>query len=171
MKRTFNFIIKNFTNLLALVIAIFSLTYVVLFETNSIHGASMNPTYSSGDIIISRKDNNNIERGDVVTLNGDSMTLDIGYENPNMIKRVIGLPGEEVKIVDNVLYVDGEPLDESYTNEQMKDAYDVIHQLAEDEYYVLGDNRNFSTDSRDFGPVKKDWIVGKAKHTVIHADK
>ena len=87
-------------------------------------------------------------------------------ENTYFIKRIIGLPGETVQIVDGIIYIDGEVLQESYGREVMKNsglAADPVT-LGEDEYFVLGDNRNDSTDSRDpsVGKIPRDRIIGRA---------
>ena len=87
-------------------------------------------------------------------------------ENTYFIKRIIGLPGETVQIVDGIIYIDGEALQESYGREVMKNsglAADPVT-LGEDEYFVLGDNRNDSTDSRDpsVGKIPRDRIIGRA---------
>lgn len=89
-------------------------------------------------------------------------------ENIYYIKRIIGLPGEKVQIINSSIYIDGTILYENYGKESMDEYSEGIAQdgivLAEDEFFVLGDNRNDSIDSRDrlVGPVKKNDILGKA---------
>lgn len=84
------------------------------------------------------------------------------------IKRIIGLPGESVRIQGNTIYINGEPLEENFGKEAMDEDTEGIAKeeilLSEDEYFVLGDNRNHSTDSRseDVGPVKRTEIIGRA---------
>ena len=100
-----------------------------------------------------------IERFDVIVFRFQD-------SNVHYIKRIIGLPGETVKIDDGTIYINGKVLEESYGTEKMLDsgiAKDEIT-LGDDEYFVLGDNRNDSKDSRDpsVGKVPRSYIDGKA---------
>ena len=87
-------------------------------------------------------------------------------ENTYYIKRIIGLPGETVQVKDGYVYIDGEKLDENYGLEVMQDAGIAAEpiELGEDEYFVLGDNRNHSSDSRDpsVGILHRDELIGRA---------
>jgi signal peptidase I len=99
------------------------------------------------------------ERGDVVVFDPPT-----GSDKP-YIKRIIGLPGEEVTFGDGHVYIDGELLAEDYIKDRTRcggrsDNCDVV--VPEDHVYVLGDHRNNSSDSRVFGPVPVENIVGKA---------
>lgn len=81
------------------------------------------------------------------------------------VKRIIGLPGERVRIEGNTIYINGEPLEEHYGKDPINNSGRAEEEitLGEDEYFVLGDNREVSIDSRStsVGNVKKDWILGK----------
>lgn len=85
----------------------------------------------------------------------------------DFVKRVIGLPGERVRISGGEIFINGERLDETYLSESdLRRDMDCVPNtfgcvLAEDEYFVLGDNRDHSNDSRDWGPVRLEVIVGK----------
>ena len=97
-------------------------------------------------------------------------------ENTYYIKRIIGLPGETVQVVDGYVYINGSRLESDiYGNELMDDPMAASQPitLGEDEYFVLGDNRNHSQDSRDpsVGEVKKDTIMGKAWVRIYPFDK
>ena len=87
-------------------------------------------------------------------------------ENTYYIKRIIGLPGETVQVKDGYVYIDGEKLDDNYGLEVMEDAGIAAEpiELGEDEYFVLGDNRNHSSDSRDpsVGILHRDELIGRA---------
>ncbi len=83
----------------------------------------------------------------------------------DLIKRVIGLPGETVEIADNHIEIDGVPIEEPYLNEgEMTD--EGPFQVGEDEVFVMGDNRNSSFDSRRFGPIPYDDLIGEAFVTI-----
>ncbi|MCD8022120.1 MAG: signal peptidase I [Lachnospiraceae bacterium] len=87
-------------------------------------------------------------------------------EDTYYIKRIIGLPGETVQIMDGVIYINGEVLEEAYGYEEIRSAGLAATEitLGEQEYFVLGDNRNDSTDSREpsVGNITRDKIIGKA---------
>lgn len=145
-------------------IAIAAALFIVTFigQRVEVDGQSMEPTLQDRDNLICDKLSyrfSNPERYDIVIIYPDE------EKDKRWIKRVIGLPGEEVFIdKDGTIYIDGEPLDESYGKEIIEDpglASEPI-QLGEDEYWVMGDNRNHSSDSRVIGPVPKSRILGKA---------
>ncbi|MCD8022121.1 MAG: signal peptidase I [Lachnospiraceae bacterium] len=129
-----------------------------------VDGRSMNDTLQDGDNLIVEKLSYRF---------GDPQRFDIivfrPYEDSDelYIKRIIGLPGETVRIdTDGTIYINGEALEENYGKETIQNPgrASVEITLGEDEYFVLGDNRNNSTDSRTekVGNVSRDSIVGKA---------
>lgn len=99
-------------------------------------------------------------RGEIVVF----MPPNQSQDDPPLIKRLIGLPGETVTFQDTVVYINGVKLDEPYINEPCQSARcpNESWQLGDDEYFFMGDNRNHSHDSRAFGPIQGGQIVGRA---------
>ncbi len=130
----------------------------------SMVGDSMKPVLYNGDVVLVNRIIYNArtpKRGDIVVFKPK------GNENDHYFtKRIVGLPGESVEIIENRIYIDGEKLDEEYETTDIDDVgiADERIQLAGDEFFVLGDNRANSEDSRnaDVGNVKRDYIYGKA---------
>ncbi len=126
-----------------------------------VEGPSMQPTFHTGQYVLVSRVNYLLgtpARGDVVVFHFP------GNPHEDYIKRIVGLPGERVEIRDTMVYVDGIQMNEPYINEACTETScrDNLWQLGEDEYFVMGDNRNHSSDSRAFGAVKRDLIVGEA---------
>ena len=160
-------VVREVVSILIYLAVVFVLTFLVVEyvgQRTVVSGSSMEATLSDADNLIVDKLSYRFgepERFDIVVFEYQH------EENTYYIKRVIGLPGETVFIdEEGVIYIDGSELEESYGNEVMKDAGLAAEPfvLGEDEYFVLGDNRNGSCDSRDpsVAAVSKDWILGKA---------
>ncbi len=141
-------------------VAVFILTYLFIGQPLQISGDSMHPTLVDGEQIVAEKISGKIKRGDIVVF--------AHPENPQtlIIKRVIGLPGEGFKISANKVYIDNMQLDESYSsNLTQGKGYlqeNVEYTVPHNAYVVLGDNRENSIDSRDWGYLEKSKIVGKS---------
>ncbi len=123
-----------------------------------VKGASMEPAFHDHEYLVIDEISyrfKDVVRGDVVVFRYP--------RDPKQffIKRVIGLPGETVQITNNEVYINGELLEEPYLAEGTKTKKNDVKTLQQGEYYVLGDNRSFSLDSRDFGPLQEKFIVGK----------
>lgn len=148
---------------LLIVVALTFLFVQFVGQRTHVNGDSMNVTLEDGDNLIVDKLSYRFsapERYDIIVFPYQYQ------EKTYYIKRIIGMPGETVQIMDGMVYIDGELLDESYGKEVMQYAgvaSDPIT-LGEDEYFVLGDNRNNSSDSRDpsVGNIHEDQIIGKA---------
>lgn len=123
-------------------------------------GVSMYPTLSGTEIMILNK-LGKIERMKVVVIDRGS--------DDKIIKRVIGLPNEEVAIINNIIYINDKPLTDKYGQGDMEDMQKI--KLAYDEYFVLGDNRDESLDSRIIGPIKVGKIMGTTKLVIYPARK
>ena len=122
-----------------------------------VHGQSMEPNLYTGQRLIVEKISYRLDtpsRGDIVVVDID------GFDVP-LIKRVIGLPGETVEVRQNVVYINGELLSEEYLPVLRQRNYGP-YLVPEGEIFVMGDNRNVSNDSRYFGAVSVDHILGKA---------
>jgi len=126
-----------------------------------VNGSSMEPTYTSGQPVLLQKFGlpDCLDYNDVVVIRHETLGRDI-------VKRIVALPGDTVQIKNGTVYVNGKVFDEKIeaaSIEHAELAEDEI-EVGEDEFFVLGDNRNNSEDSRyaNIGNVKKEYIVGKA---------
>jgi len=122
-----------------------------------VDGASMEPTLVSGEyVIVSRLSYRfgSPQRGDIIVFH---FPRDPKEE---YIKRLIGLPGDVVEVKNGSVYVNGQQLDETYLKVETK--YAGTWNVPADQLFVLGDNRNNSSDSHDWGTVPMDYVVGKA---------
>ena len=169
----------------ALAVAILVKTFVI--QAFYIPSESMVPTLEVGDRVFVSKfmfDGGDVARGDVIVFenpnpgelpdrSGVSSVLHwlgegIGLaqpENEDFIKRVIGLPGETIEIKENVVYIEGEPLDEPYLTEEARSSNGDLEPttVPDGEVFVMGDNRGNSADSRyGLGTVPLDRVIGKA---------
>ena len=157
---------------LLVVVALTFLFVQYVGQRTHVNGDSMNNTLENGDNLIVDKISYRFrdpERFDIIVFPYQHQ------ENTYYIKRIIGLPGETVQIEDGIIYINGEILEESYGKEVMRSAgvASQLIELGEDEYFVLGDNRNNSSDSRDpsVGNIKEDDIVGRAFIRIWPFDK
>lgn len=142
------------------ILAVAFIIFVYVISLQQVIGSSMSPTLNDENIVLIDKIRYHffdIKRNDIVSFK---------YKDSEyLIKRVIGLPGERIKYKNNQLYVNGNLIEEKFLeNIETEDfelfwlGYDTI---PDNMYLVLGDNRNNSIDSRNFGLIKKENIVGK----------
>lgn len=147
-------------------LAIFVVVYLFLYQPHQVKGASMEPNFHDGEYILTNKYEYRFgspKRGDVVVFKSP--------QNPDIdfIKRIIGLPGDRVKLVNNHYYINDVLLEESYIEPTvftyrgayLKDGQEII--VPKDFYFVSGDNRPRSSDSREWGPIHKSSIIGKSQ--------
>lgn len=150
------FIKDSLKYLIVIAIVFFIALFVISFE--QVVGPSMKGTLDAGDVTIVNKlvyKFRTIKRNEIVSIN---------QKDKIMVKRVIGLPGEHIEYKDNKLYVNGSLVLENNISVETKDfkLEDIGYEtIPKDMYFVLGDNRTNSSDSREFGLVKKDEIIGK----------
>lgn len=144
--------------------AVMVMVYLFVMSPQEVSGHSMEPNFQNGDYILTNKivyKMTEPKRGDIVIFKSPT-NKDIDY-----IKRVIGLPGETVMLKDQKFYINGKLLEERY--EYNKPVFggsflqeDVEITVPPEHYFVSGDNRPGSSDSREFGPISKYDFIGKA---------
>lgn len=152
-------------------LSIFVLVYVFLAQPHQVSGNSMYPTFDNGEYLLTNKlayRTGVPQRGDVVVFRAPA-----GAHCPtggacDFIKRIIGQPGDNVRIVNGKVLVNDQQLVEPYLPADLTTAADFYMGenqeivLRENEYIVMGDNRNGSSDSRAWGPIGRQAIIGKA---------
>ncbi|MCM1306140.1 MAG: signal peptidase I [Bacteroides sp.] len=156
--------------LLVIILAVVCALLVKFYVVSSfiVDGVSMYPTLDGGNGAIDDNDRTNgdviylnkvakIKRGDIVVFTPDNGI----FSDKSLVKRVIAVTGDRVQIIDNIVYLNGQMLDEPYINEPMRDNDDVDVIVGDGYIFCMGDNRNHSTDSRAFGVVPLDVVVGK----------
>lgn len=151
---------------LLLAASVFLVVYVFLFRPFQVSGHSMDPTFNDGEYVLTNLialKLEDLKRGDVVVFKAPN------EEEKDFIKRVIGLPGDAVLLENGNFYINGELLDESaYLSSTVRTQGQSFLREGQpvtvppEEYFVSGDNRPYSSDSRDFGFVKKSLMIGKS---------
>lgn len=139
-----------------------------IFIPVRVDGKSMQNNLHQGDMIVMEKFSS-IKRFDVIVFQAENGAI--------LIKRVIGLPGDRIRYENDQLYVNGQPVEEPFLNKNLKKDHEQVpyttnfdtkellneEKLPSNAYFVLGDNRRMSKDSRSFGAVKSNAIMGKAQ--------
>lgn len=145
--------------------AIFVVIYAFLFRPYQVNGGSMDPTFQTGEYVLTNLIETrigNLKRGDIVVFNAP---VD---QEKDYIKRIIGLPGDKIKIAGGQVYINGKKIDQSFLSSDVK-TYgssflpdNIEIDVPKDNYFVMGDNRGFSSDSREWGFVNKSELIGKS---------
>ncbi len=150
--------------LLAILVGLLLVVFVI--QRNAVIGDSMDPTLKNGDQVLVEKVSkyfDGITYEDVVTIK--TANLPQHEEGPNIIKRVIGLPGDTIEIKNGSVYRNGEFLLEAYLSPELltetRSSQFSQVTLGPDEYYVMGDNRTVSLDSRSIGPIPLNHMIGE----------
>lgn len=138
---------------LIIIVALFFANKSLPIDVYVNSGAHMQPTINDGEKFVAGE-KNNYKRFDIVIIDSKGLRPD-----EYLIKRIIGLPSEKISIKDGEVYINGSLLNEPYSQGDTLPNSDMT--LAQDQYYVMGDNRNVSADSRLFGPVTQNRLLGK----------
>ncbi|OGG11081.1 signal peptidase I [Candidatus Gottesmanbacteria bacterium RBG_13_45_10] len=157
--------IFDFLQGIVVVLAILVMIYLFIMSPQEINGASMEPNFHNGEYILTNKVLYKFRepvRGDVVIFKSPQ-NKEVDY-----IKRIIGLPGETVKLQNNTFYVNGQKVDESYLapgvivygGSYLAEGQEIV--VPPGTYFVSGDNRPHSSDSREFGPIALGDFIGVA---------
>ena len=171
MKRDYKPIIKDIISYVLIILAVV-LIRIFIFDPVRVDGPSMDNTLKNGQVLILNKigyKKDKIKRYDIVVAD-----VTINGKKERIVKRVIGLPNETIYAKDGKVYVDGKEVDSSFAS-TMTDDFSIedngLVKIPGDKYYIMGDNRAVSLDSRTFGPVKEDQIVGKASIVIWPLNK
>jgi len=157
---------KSFVrDLLEIVLLALAIYVIIMFLVQTVHvmGQSMEPTLQNNDFLVASKIAYHLgspQRGDIVIFRPSS------DPTKDYIKRIIALPGEHLRINHAQVFINGHLLKEPYLSEKwtVSDSWNQGDEqvMPPDEFFVMGDNRNHSTDSRLLGPQRKDQFLGKA---------
>lgn len=154
--------------------AVAILIYLFVTQPHQVNGNSMYPNFQTGELLLTDKLSYRFgkpERGDIIIFTAPSTArCPVGF-NCDFIKRIIGLPGERIKVQKGKIYINGKVLDEPYqrtlkvtgggntVGSYLPEGIERV--IPNDSYVAMGDNRPGSSDSRDWGPVQRRLIVGK----------
>lgn len=138
-------------------LGIFLVVYMFLIQPHRVKGDSMLPNFHDGELLLTEKISYRFgmpQRGDVIVFTAP------GSRNVDFIKRIIGLPGESITVSNGEVLINNEQLIEPYETQKTRGSINIT--LSANHYFVLGDNRGSSSDSRSFGPIERKSIKGKA---------
>lgn len=157
--------IYPWVKIIGLALVIVCISYQFLLIPAVVKGQSMFPTLENNNGIVVTK-TTSIDRFDMIV-------FDAPDEDTKYVKRVIGVPGDSVEMIDDILYVNGKPYEEEYVNrdvefDQITEDFSLedvagVTKVPEGHFFVLGDNRTRSKDSRRFGLISEDSVVGEVK--------
>lgn len=165
-------------------LSIFLVIYLFFMQPHQVNGQSMEPNFHSGEYVLTDKvsygpknQTGSIHRGDVVVFHAPEASGCPKGTGCDFIKRVLGLPGDTISVHDNAIWINGKQLPEpyippeNYTKAGEYTAGGRVVQLQDNEYMVIGDNRPYSSDSRVWGPIGKEAIVGRAFFRYLPVDR
>lgn len=151
-------------------LSLFLVVYLFFVQPHQVNGQSMVPNFQNGEYLLTDKVSYKFgepKRGDVVVFHAPDSANCPNGTGCDFIKRVIATPGETVELKDNAIYVNNQKLPEHYlpadfVTEPGEYSRDRLMTMEEGEYFLVGDNRSHSSDSRAWGPVPLNRIVGRA---------
>ncbi len=155
---------------IVIALSIFLVVYLFFMQPHQVNGQSMVPNFQSGEYVLTDKVSYKIgepQRGDVIVFHAPEKAQCPKGTGCDFIKRVLGLPGDTIEVKNDSVIVNGVALNEPYIPddfETLPGAFtkNRVIALGPNEYFVSGDNRPYSSDSRAWGPITKDEIVGRA---------
>lgn len=155
---------------LVIALSVFLVVYLVLVQPHQVNGQSMVPNFQSGEYVLTDKVSYKLrdpQPGEVVVFHAPDSAHCPQGTGCDFIKRVLAVPGDTVEISNNHIVVNGSPVIESYIPADFATlpgnyTKGRVITLSPDEYFMVGDNRPYSSDSRAWGPVPKQNIIGRA---------
>ena len=158
MNETVKKVIKELMSYVVIVLVVLFIKFFIVSPIR-VNGNSMDATLKDNDLMLLNEivyRFSDIKRNDIVVVREDDEYI---------IKRIIGLPGEKIACDSGIIYINGKKYDDKFALNETSD-FELVT-LKSDEYFVLGDNRKVSLDSRFFGPYKKSDIRGRASFTIF----
>ena len=163
-------IFLDFIETIVIALSIFLVIYLFFLQPHQVNGQSMVPNFQNGEYVLTDKVSYKMRdprRGEVIVFHAPAAAHCPTGTGCDFIKRVIAVPGETVEVKENAIYVNGEKLSETYIPEEFDTqagefSKNRVIVLGPDEYFAVGDNRPYSSDSRAWGPITKNDIVGRA---------
>ncbi|MDE5124084.1 MAG: signal peptidase I [Trichodesmium sp. St19_bin1] len=157
---------KENIKVVAIALSLSLLIRILIAEPRYIPSDSMMPTLEVGDRLVIEKVSYNFhppETGDIIVFEPPQQLQRYGYaKSQAFIKRIIGLPGDTIRIEGGIVYINGQPLAENYIAETPEYTLPTSIKIPEEQYFVMGDNRNNSNDSHIWGFLPKKNIIGRA---------
>ena len=152
--------------ILVIALCLSLLVRILIAEPRYIPSDSMNPTLKVGDRLVIEKvsyDFNSPKTGEIIVFQPPEQLQRYGYgKNQAFIKRIIGLPGQIINIKNGQVYIDNKPITEDYIAESPAYPWERPLKIPENQYFVMGDNRNNSNDSHVWGFLPRKNIIGRA---------
>ena len=164
-----NFILE-FVQSIVLALSVFVLLYLFVAQPNEVKGSSMVPNFTNGEYLLTDKLTYQFRepvRGDVVVFKAPA-SEPCAVDECEYIKRIIGVPGDRVMVKEGKVYLNGELLNQNflpadYVTDPGSFAQEGVEVTVPEGYYLpFGDNRSYSRDGREFGPIKRNLILGRA---------